>query len=78
MRPKGVEVAPLYIVPVDAAIVWFACIYVFSLSINAMHHKNNIQLFAICISNAFVAAFAAMQYPAIGLLHNHALSTGAV
>ncbi|GFF24191.1 UPF0658 Golgi apparatus membrane protein C23H3.04 [Aspergillus udagawae] len=65
MHPKDVEVAPLYIVPVNAAIVWFACIYEFSLSLNAMHHKNNIQLFAICICNAFVVAFAAMQYPAM-------------
>lgn len=30
-----------------------------------MRNKNNILLFAICVSNVFAMAFAAMQYPAM-------------
>ncbi|KAJ5462138.1 hypothetical protein N7530_010343 [Penicillium desertorum] len=65
MRPQAIQIAPSYIVPIDAAIMCFACIYEFSLSIDAMRHKNNILLFAICVSNVFAMAFAAMQYPAM-------------
>ncbi|OQE13568.1 hypothetical protein PENFLA_c046G09756 [Penicillium flavigenum] len=65
MRPQAIQITPSYIVPIDAAIMWFACIYEFSLSIDAMRHKNNILLFAICVSNVFAMAFAAMQYPAM-------------
>ncbi|KAI9041136.1 uncharacterized protein KD926_007406 [Aspergillus affinis] len=65
MRPQAIQVTPSYIVPVDAAIIWFACTYEFLLSVDAMRHKNNILLFATCVSNVFAMAFAAMQYPAM-------------
>ena len=47
------------------AMMWFACIYEFSLSIDAMRHRNNILLFAICVSNVFAMAFGAIQYHAM-------------
>ncbi|KAJ5430443.1 hypothetical protein N7491_007459 [Penicillium cf. griseofulvum] len=65
MRPEAIQVPTSYIVPIDAAIICFACIYEFLLSVDAMRHKNNILLFAICGSNVFATAFAAMQYPAM-------------
>lgn len=65
MLPKAIQITPSYIVPVDAAIIWFACIYEFLLALDAMRHKNNILLFAICVSNVFALAFGAMQYPAL-------------
>lgn len=65
MLPKAIQITPSYIVPLDAALIWFACIYEFILCLDAMRHKNNILLFAICVSNVFALAFAAMQYPAL-------------
>ncbi|CAG8359108.1 unnamed protein product [Penicillium salamii] len=65
MRPIAIQITPSYIVPIDAALIWFACIYEFSLSIGAMRHKNNLLLFAVCVSNVFAVAFAAMQYPSM-------------
>ncbi|CAP79876.1 hypothetical protein E8E15_002206 [Penicillium rubens] len=65
MRPQAIQVTPSYIVLIDAAIIWFASIYEFLLSVDAMRNKNNILLFAICVSNVFAMAFAAMQYPAM-------------
>lgn len=65
MLPTAIQITPSYIVPIDAAIIWFACMYEFTLSIGAMRHKNNILPFAVCVSNVFTVAFAAMQYPAM-------------
>jgi hypothetical protein len=65
LLPRAIQITPSYTVPVNAAIIWFACIYEFLLSLDAMRHKNNILLFAICVSNILVAAFAGMQYPAM-------------
>ena len=41
--------------------MFFACIYVFFLSLDAVHHRNNM-LFAICVSNACTLAFSIMLY----------------
>ncbi|KAJ5667135.1 hypothetical protein N7507_002999 [Penicillium longicatenatum] len=65
MRPEAIQIAPSYIVPLEAALTWFASVYELLLSFDAMRHKNNILLFAICISNVLAVAFAAMQYPAM-------------
>ncbi|KAJ9490821.1 hypothetical protein VN97_g2455 [Penicillium thymicola] len=65
MRPQAIQITPSYIVPINAGIMWFACVYEFLLSVDAMRHKNNILLFAICVSNVFATAFAVMQYPAM-------------
>lgn len=65
MLPTAIQVPPSYTVPVDAAIVWFASVYEFLLALNAMHDKNNMLLFAICITNILVVVFAALQYPAL-------------
>lgn len=65
MLPEAIQITPSYIVPVEAALTWFASVYELLLSIDAMDHKNNILLVAICISNVLAVAFAAMQYPAM-------------
>ncbi|KAJ5498589.1 hypothetical protein N7453_007640 [Penicillium expansum] len=65
MLPNAIQITPSYTVPIEAAIIWFACIYEFSLSLDAMRHKNNLLLFAICVSNVFLVAFGAMQYPSM-------------
>lgn len=65
MLPTAIQVTPPWIVPLEAALTWFASFYELLLSIDAMRHKNNILLFAICISNVLAVAFAAMQYPAM-------------
>lgn len=65
MLPKAIQITPSYTVPIEAAIIWFACIYEFSLSLDAMRHKNNLLLFAICVCNVFLVAFGAMQYPSM-------------
>lgn len=65
MLPKAIQITPSYIVPIDAALVFFACVYQFSLSIVAMRNMNNILLFAIGVTNILAVVFAAMQYPAL-------------
>lgn len=39
----------------------FTCVYELVLSIDAIHHKNNLLLFAICISNTCVLVFSGMH-----------------
>ncbi|GFF46142.1 hypothetical protein IFM46972_07970 [Aspergillus udagawae] len=43
----------------------FACIYEAILSLDAIYHKNNICLLAICASNICVAVYAVLQYTKI-------------
>lgn len=40
----------------------FSAAYEFVLCLDTMHHKNNILLLAICISNGCVLLYAVMQY----------------
>jgi hypothetical protein len=42
--------------------MFFACIYVFFLSLDAVHHRNNMLLLAICVSNACALAFSILLY----------------
>lgn len=51
-----------FTVPIDIAILIFACFYAGLLALDAIHSRNNILLLAICISNCLILAFAAMQY----------------
>lgn len=51
--------------PINLAIFVFTCLYELILAIDAVHNKNNLLLFAICVSNVFILAFAAMQPDAI-------------
>lgn len=49
-------------IPINLAILVFACVYEFILTLDAIHNKNNILLFAICISNTCSFAYSVMQY----------------
>jgi hypothetical protein len=48
-------------VPINLAIFVFTCAYELVLAIDAVHNKNNLLLFAICVSNVCILAFSAMQ-----------------
>lgn len=50
------------IIPINLGILVFACLYEFILALDAMHHKNNILLFGICISNTCAFVYSVMQY----------------
>jgi hypothetical protein len=50
------------IVPVESAIMFFACAYVFFLALDAVHHRNNMLLLAICVSNACALVFSVLLY----------------
>ena len=43
-------------------IVIFACVYEVGLSMDAIHHKNNISLLAICLTNVCIVVYAVLQY----------------
>ncbi|CAG8030853.1 unnamed protein product [Penicillium salamii] len=62
VHPNIIQITPSYIVPVDSAIMFFACIYVFLLALDAVHHRNNVLLLAICVSNACALVFSVMLY----------------
>ncbi|CAI7587079.1 unnamed protein product [Penicillium manginii] len=62
VTPIVLQVTVSYTVPIDIAIVIFACFYTGVLAVDAIYFKNNIQLLAICISSCLILAFAAMQY----------------
>lgn len=62
VTPTITQVPVSYLIPINLAILIFACVYEFALSLDAIHNKNNILLFAICISNACSFAYAVMQY----------------
>lgn len=62
VHPNIIQITPSYIVPVDSAIMFFACIYVFFLALDAVHHRNNMLLLAICVSNGCAFAFSVMLY----------------
>jgi hypothetical protein len=62
VTPTIIQVAVSYVVPINLAILIFACVYEFILTLDAIHHKNNMLLFAICISNICSFVYAVMQY----------------
>lgn len=51
-----------YLIPINLGILIFACLFEFILSLDAMHHKNNILLFAVCICNACSFGYSVMQF----------------
>ncbi|KAJ5358414.1 uncharacterized protein N7496_010827 [Penicillium cataractarum] len=55
------QVTISYVVPINLAIFVFTCVYELILAIDAVHHKNNLLLFAVCVSNVCILAFSAMQ-----------------
>ncbi|KAE8343461.1 hypothetical protein BDV24DRAFT_149715 [Aspergillus arachidicola] len=56
------QVTTSYIVPIGMGLVTFACLYETLLSLDAIHHKNNILLAAICISNTCIVVYSVLQY----------------
>ncbi|KAJ5557832.1 hypothetical protein N7513_003418 [Penicillium frequentans] len=62
VTPKIVQVPVSMIIPINLGILVFACLYEFILALDAMHHKNNILLFGICISNTCAFVYSVMQY----------------
>ncbi|KAJ5166355.1 uncharacterized protein N7482_005136 [Penicillium canariense] len=65
VHPNIIQVTVSYVVPINLAIFVFTCIYELILAIDAVHHKNNLLLFAICVSNVCILAFSGMQAPAM-------------
>ena len=51
--------------PTNLAIIVLTCFYELILAIDAVHHKNNLLLVAISVSNVCILVFAAMQPDAI-------------
>ncbi|CAG8150869.1 unnamed protein product [Penicillium olsonii] len=62
VTPTITQVPISYLIPINLAILIFAGVYMFALALDAINAKNNILLFAICISNACSFAYAVMQY----------------
>ncbi|KAJ5156088.1 hypothetical protein N7492_008891 [Penicillium capsulatum] len=62
VTPTIIQVPVSYIVPVGLGILTFACVYEFILALEAIHHKNNILLLAICVSNVCSAVYAGILY----------------
>ncbi|KAJ5665466.1 uncharacterized protein N7477_007914 [Penicillium maclennaniae] len=56
------QVPVSYIVPVSLALLSFACVYAAILSLDGIHCKNNILLFALCGCDVVILIFSAMQY----------------
>ena len=49
-------------IPINLGILIFACLFEFILALDAIHNKNNILLFAICICNACSFVYSVMQF----------------
>jgi hypothetical protein len=62
VTPKIVQVTVSMIIPINLNVLIFACLYELILALDAIHHKNNILLFAICISNTCTFVYSVMQY----------------
>ncbi|KAL4796720.1 hypothetical protein BDV19DRAFT_75842 [Aspergillus venezuelensis] len=61
VKPTITQVPVSYNIPIGLGILSFACIYQLILALDGTHQKNNILLFAICIANLCLVAYAAMQ-----------------
>lgn len=61
VTPTITQVPVSYVIPIGLSILTFACVYEFLLALDAIHHRNNILLFAICISNVCSLVYAAMH-----------------
>ena len=61
VTPNITQVPVSYLVPIGMGILVFACVYEVILALDAIHNKNNILLFAICVSNVCSNIFAVMR-----------------
>ncbi|KAJ5181722.1 hypothetical protein N7449_011869 [Penicillium cf. viridicatum] len=62
VTPKITQVVVSYMIPINLAILVFACVYEFILALDAIHNKNNFLLFAIYVSNMCSFAYSVMKY----------------
>lgn len=60
--PRATQLQVSYIVPITLALLIFACVYAAILSLDGIHCKNNILLFALCGCNVLILILSAMQY----------------
>ncbi|KAF7718677.1 Uncharacterized protein PECH_001455 [Penicillium ucsense] len=61
VNPNITQVTVGYIVPINLVIFVFTCLYLVVLAFDAVHHKNNLLLFAICASNVCITVFSGLQ-----------------
>jgi hypothetical protein len=64
--PQATQVPISFIVPITLALVIFACVYAAILSLDVIHCKNNILIFALCGCNVLILIFSVMQYGQLG------------
>ena len=62
VTPTISQVPVSYLIPINLDILIFACLFELFLSLDAIHHKNNILLFAVCICNACSFGYSVMQF----------------
>ncbi|OJI80041.1 hypothetical protein ASPTUDRAFT_178188 [Aspergillus tubingensis CBS 134.48] len=62
VTPTINQVPVSYLIPINLGILIFACLFELFLSLDAIHHKNNILLFAVCICNACSFGYSVMQF----------------
>ncbi|KAE8153285.1 hypothetical protein BDV25DRAFT_169172 [Aspergillus avenaceus] len=62
VNPNIIQVQISYTIPIGLGILIFACLYEALLSLDAIHHRNNISLAAICFSNICVFIYSCVQY----------------
>ncbi|KAJ5669255.1 hypothetical protein N7462_010325 [Penicillium macrosclerotiorum] len=65
VRPNIIQVTVSYSVPINLAIFIFTCVYELVLAVDAVHHKNNLLIFAICIANVCILVFSGLQIQAM-------------
>ncbi|PWY63053.1 hypothetical protein BO83DRAFT_403387 [Aspergillus eucalypticola CBS 122712] len=51
-----------YLIPINLDILIFACLFELFLSLDTIHHKNNILLFSVCICNACSFGYSVIQF----------------
>ncbi|PLB51521.1 hypothetical protein P170DRAFT_443720 [Aspergillus steynii IBT 23096] len=62
VHPNIIQVTISYITPLNLGILMFACVYLTALGLDAIYHKNDVLLLAICASNTCGLVYSAMQY----------------
>ncbi|KAK1145024.1 hypothetical protein N8T08_004739 [Aspergillus melleus] len=71
VQPNIIQITISYITPLNLGILLFACLYLSILGIDAVYHKNEILLLAICASNTCGLAYSIMQYKHIRAAIHH-------
>ncbi|CDM35657.1 hypothetical protein DTO013E5_6463 [Penicillium roqueforti] len=62
VTPTITQVPVAYMVPINLGVFIFASVYEFILALDAIHNKNNVLLFSICVCDACSFAYSIMQY----------------